>query len=92
MKIQDLYDNPKKWTRGSSARDRRGYRTSPIGRYAKSWCITGAMKKCYCVFSEYEKAARKIEKELGCSSVMLWNDNKYRTFQDVKDLVTRLDI
>ena len=50
------------------------------------------MKKCYCRFSEYEEAARKIEKEMGCSSIMLWNDNKYRTFQEVRDLVTKLDI
>jgi len=94
MKIHKFLNNPKKWTHGSLARDHRGYGTLPIGRYAKSWCLAGIMIKCYGGSSDkYNEVKNKLQQELGRSmSITLWNDDPNRTFQDVKNLVTRLDI
>ena len=43
--LDELFDSPEKWTKGAFARGKAGGKVDPNGRYAVTWCITGAAIK-----------------------------------------------
>jgi len=98
MKVRDLLIDASKWTTKTSARNAEGEACSPISKDAVCWCLSGAMLKCYPdtyydhSWLEIERRLRNHLKILGEYSLLVWNDNPKRTFQDIRDLITTLDI
>lgn len=43
---KDLLSDPDRWTKGSMAVDRLGYRVSPNSESACRWCLAGALLRC----------------------------------------------
>ena len=94
MKVKELLSDESKWTKGFHARKADGSATSVESKEAVSFCLVGAVLRCYPI--GYPIALKVIRKgirrmKLRCS-VYDWNDRKKRTFADVKNLVEELDI
>lgn len=94
MKIRELLSDESKWTKGFYARNAHGAIRPSKSEEAVSWCILGAIEKCYGgkkadgVFLRIEAAYPS--KLYSC--VDDWNDSKKTKFEDVKRLVVELDI
>lgn len=88
MKIRELYTDKSKWTQGANARNELG----ALCRFdlGTCFCLMGAATKCY-GFHESTNILLRINKALS-GSVVDWNDAPERTFEDVKELVERLDV
>lgn len=97
MKIHELLDSPEKWTQKSFARLADGNPTNSADLDACSWCLTGALFKCY---NPSGDVLNKMAKELPCvgerlapfNIVLLWNDDPNRKYEEVFELVKRLDV
>ena len=87
MKVRDLFSGPEKWTKGEWARDKEG---RPTCSNAFCWCLIGAIFHCY-KDEDYPEICEKIDNE-GIDNLMQWNDAPERKFEEVKELVERLDI
>lgn len=92
MKIKELFSSPEKWTKKDYALDANGVFVPPRDKSAVSWCLYGAVCKCYYpdrlgMISVIEKIKQRLDK-----SGAVWNDAPERTFEDVKRLAEALDI
>lgn len=99
MKIKDLFDSPDKWIQGlicsdinNKCLDKDNKRISALSPDAAKWCLVGATVKCYdngCndIIKIIQNA---IKPEF--SYVTTWNDTPGRKFEDVVELVNKLDI
>ena len=92
MKIRELFDSPEKWTKGSGARNSAGASVPPTVLAATSWCLLGAVDKCYPSIAIARPVFDKIYSKIGGTSATQWNDSTSRTFEDVRKLVVSLDI
>lgn len=90
MTVKELLTSPEKWTRGESARDINGRPVMTDSKEAVSWCLVGALMKCY-RGSKVAYLRTRIGNLLQIS-VEGWNDDPNRKFEDVKALVEQLDI
>ncbi len=88
MKVSGLLDRPEKWTQGWSARQADGTECNSTMDGAVCWCLYGAIKECYC---DVALIVARVEETLG-DFVTAWNDAPQRTYEDVIQLVTELDI
>lgn len=93
MKAQELLSGPDKWTKCLNARSRDGNQVDPSDPEAVKWCLQGALIKCYP--NEWEGKLMQInlflaQKEL--ESPVAWNDSPGRTFDEVRDLLYKLDL
>lgn len=97
MKVKELLSSPEKWTQGTYARDALGGRpVPPLDEDAVCFCLIGAVRKCYPIISDQCPVLAKITLEL-CTNLKMavitdWNDYPDRTFEQVKQLVDKLDI
>lgn len=90
MKIKELFLDKSKWTKGALFRNEKGEAVSMCSKATK-YCLAGVIQQCYTNRIERWDIEKKIEKEIGCY-VVSWNDDPERTFEEVKELVERLDI
>ena len=94
-KLQDILTDARKWTQKANARDVQGDICLTNSKQAASWCLSGALTACDYSYSDTDLIWHKINQYLmhrGYSSAIDWNDSPDRTFQDIRDLVTTLDI
>lgn len=101
MKIQQLLATPDKWTKGALARTKEGVPTFELlaectTEYnmtnhpeAVCWCLKGAAVKCYP--DNYNEICAKIRNYTN-GGVWTWNDLEGTTFQDIRELVEKLNI
>lgn len=99
MKVKDLYVSEANWCRLHFAKNAIGAccYDDPT---ANCWCLLGAVQRCYYnrpdgVFHNklFFDIMDKIKKHLGgLDTITDWNDDKNRTFDEVKKLVVELDI
>lgn len=88
MKIRELLTDESKWTQGTLAEDAKGNRVSVLSPNASSFCLVGAVVRCYDKTTDVvDRIAREVNDE-----VTNWNDADGRTFEEVKALVEWLDI
>lgn len=106
MKIRELYTDESRWTKGELARDSNGFYIPlwkiPKGTFPEgvSFCLIGALAKCYQDFENRMDAKNKIREAIGDvdsnksvrPSIINYNDAEERTFEEIKALVERLDI
>ena len=90
MKVKEIFIAPEFWTQGKFARDKYARETSTSCGY--SFCLVGAINKCYFDVVEADRIIQKIRKHLGTQFVTDWNDSEDRKFEEVKKLVNDLDI
>lgn len=96
MKIKELLSAPEKWTQGAFCKTADG---RDCGRVeAVRFCLKGAMQQtCIAPFRQkrtmiYEKMAAVLPEAGGICRIVAWNDAPERTFEEVKELVERLDV
>lgn len=101
MKVKELLDSPDKWTKGAFARTVTGDQRFPNNKHASCWCLYGAILKC-CENQDsnevYSKVSDYIQNTLGIhtppciNALVSFNDREETTFEDIKQLITELDI
>lgn len=96
MKVRELLDRPERWCQGALARDgTTGAECDPHSEFATCWCVLGAVSVCY---PEHDQHSRAVEAmrlaiyRVKRGQVGIWNDAPGRTFEEVRELVERLDI
>lgn len=90
MTVQELLDDPSKWTKGALARDIDGEGLEADNSSAVCWCLIGAIQKCYGV--AWIGVVIKCMRHLSVDWIDLWNNDPQRSFAEVKSLVTELNI
>lgn len=107
MKIKELFSDASKWTQEVYANHRATGEPENAWCFVdktyegpldnpdvySSFCLTGAVRACYGV-ADRQVVLSRLADAIGYDTAEIpeWNDNPLRTFQDVKDLVERLDI
>jgi hypothetical protein len=56
VKMAQLLSDPAHHTKGAMARDARGLECDPESPEAQSWCVLGALNRCYPVFPDRQRA------------------------------------
>ena len=103
MKVKELLDRPEKWTQGCYAVDENDCPIWGTDAYdeanhpkAVSFCLSGALKRCYPQRFEEDRAWDKLEvaiRSLGLSgNVIAFNDNPDTTFEMVKEVLELADV
>ena len=90
MKVRELLSDETKWTQGTNARDSEGKGVAASSEEACSWCLIGAIFRCYGIEGSF-RVEERVRLSLG-SAITKWNDVSWRTFAEVKDLAGHLDI
>lgn len=89
MKMSELLTSEAKWTKGASARNAADSPTGALDADASKWCLMGAFRKCYRLYSERSKLRPLIDDAIG-RNWFAWNDQS--KFEDIAALLTRLNI
>lgn len=103
MKIQELLTDKKKWIKGRLAEDRKGNEVSIHEISAECFCLVGSVYRCYkgeFVTGILAKIRDEIAEELRIVnplerqhiSIADYNDSDLTTFEDIKRIITKLDI
>jgi hypothetical protein len=97
MKAYELLSQPGAWTQGTLARDSEGLATNVMGPTACSFCIAGAIERCYPCLEDNLKALDQVKQELKTrydtfQFVGKWNDHPDRKHEEVVELLKKLDI
>jgi hypothetical protein len=92
MKVRELLSDESKWTQDANARDKNGVDVPVYSPKACCWCLQGAMDKCYGFWNGPWDLLRKNlpEDRFRLITVAGWND--MHSYEEVKELVDRLDI
>lgn len=93
MKVKELLSDKSKWTQKTLARNKEGIAVSYLSPTAFSFCLVGAVEKCYSLEDKqkaYKVLSRIVERTR--FDPAYWNDSPGRTFEEVKALVEELDI
>ena len=92
MKAYELLATPDKWTQGPMARNAAGESVPDLAEDACSWCMFGALVKCYghsgIAFCE---ACRRVHEIIGCK-IISFNETPGRTHAEVLDVLKRADV
>jgi hypothetical protein len=98
VKVRELLNSPDRWTQGALARDRTG-RIVHIGdSEAVCWCLLGAVLYCYCHGPRprgrglLASVLQRLRTTIDGGEIAVWGDAPERTFDDVKQVIERLDI
>ena len=93
MKVRELFTDASKWTQGPSAKQSDGTPCSEYSAEACSWCLAGAINKCYDDIPTAHKVNIKetLSQTLGMHFID-WNEEPNRTFEEVKALVEKADV
>lgn len=88
MKAYELLSEPRNWAKYSLAYHEDG-KCDPSDFRAISWCMVGAILKCYPDKDQYVKALDKVCDVVG-PNIGWFNDKN--TYEDVVGLLRKLDI
>jgi hypothetical protein len=95
MKVSELLSDASKWCQGYLAIDKSGDPVAPEASEATSWCLFGALCKCYPYYN-YNKTYRSVIEKLYDEGTYLtipqYNDSPERTFEEIHTLVQELDL
>ena len=92
MKVRDLLTDESKWCKLDYARNKFGKGIDCDHPNACSWCLVGAIRKCY-PDEHYDKVRMMYRLPvIQPSGVTGWNDAPERTFAEVRKLIEELDI
>lgn len=96
MKLKDLFVDSFRWIQHDWAQSEEGAHCSFDHPNAVRFCLVGGINKCYPDINSQRSIRVKIEKYIdnleSSAPIMVWNDSSDRTFQDILDLINKLDI
>lgn len=101
MKAHELLAIPGVWIKGAYARNACGQDVSTWSPEANQFCMVGAIRKCYSFEGDaYIDALRRVASVLPpdeqfpipSSTIVRWNDQPERTYQEVLAKLLELDI
>ena len=98
MKAYELISEPSRWTQKTLARNINGGATNPRGYDACSFCLVGAIERCYNVpIKQMLEILQQVKSELKIQApsfefIGQWNDHPDRTHEEVVGLLKKLDI
>lgn len=91
MTVKDLYTDKSKWTTGARARSAYGCPVGVNSVSAVSWCLSGAIDRCYHDnWQEKMKATKRLTnvfQNIYGSCIPLFNDSVTTTFEEVLKVV-----
>lgn len=97
MTILELLNHPKRWSKGGpAAYDSKGKACDPCADEAIQWTLDGAIKRCY-ENTYYERNSNDVYQRVASHPKVMgfvswWNDARYRTYEEVIELVKELGI
>lgn len=101
MKVKDFLNSPEKWTRGVLAKGKFKRSINPESEEACSWCLLGAIIKCYDNDLEKMKAKNKIHQVLltmgyiiqdSFDAIVIFNDESTTTFEEIRLVIEEADV
>lgn len=95
MKAKELLAKPEAWTKGAYARDAEGQNVHAEDEEAVSFCLDGALRRCYVACSEaYYQANERILDAIpeGFFTPISFNDFHRTTHADVLALLEKADV
>lgn len=95
MKVKELLDSESKWTQHYTARRTDSIACNALDPAASSWCLYGALQKCYTDLTEwvaaYDKLTLVIRKHYDSDdSPIHFNDT--HCFSDVEAVLEEADV
>jgi hypothetical protein len=93
MKAYELLSDESKWAKKSYAYEATGGPCDPRSETACSWCVMGAIERCYFdgeVTGMYLDMITKVKRKVG--RIPEWNDAKETTYEEVIAVLKELDI
>ena len=99
--MHEVLTDESKWVKGTLAKDKDHKDTWPLNPEAVAWCLIGLQQLCYGGTDEYYIVMKKITDELETITkdndrpLLLrssWNNDPDRKFEDVRNLLLKLDI
>lgn len=98
MKMKEFYTHESKWTTQYLARDKRTKKRASMSKAMSCpenhcFCLLGALELCYNPYTHIDKhntIRNKLFDEVG--DIARFNDSPNTTFEDIKNLVEKLDI
>ncbi len=93
MKIKELLTESN-WIQGAEAETSKGLKCYANNPDATCFCLYGAIIKCYGdnKLDVYEKIIEELYLPNYYGNVIHWNDAPERNFNDIKNLIEKLDI
>ena len=92
MKILELLSDKKKWTQNTYARNAMGYSVLPRAVDAASWCLLGALSKCYPDRENNYAAHRRMTDCLPKGRTTISSFNDQSTFRQVRALLKKANV
>lgn len=94
MTLQQLFHHKDRWTKRTRARDIDGYACEAESPSAVAFCLLGGLNKCYQNNVEWFAALRKLQQaiEPPGMTVVEWNDDPDRTFEEVSELIKKAGV
>ena len=94
MTVAELLSDESKWTRHFYARDSKGQCVNPEEPEAVSWCLVGALTKCYgreppFTSFKYQKV-RNLIKAISNHQVIAYNDS--HTYEEIMEIVRKAGV
>lgn len=98
MKMRELLTDNSRWCQNSYARDVEGISVPTLSGEAYSFCLVGALVRCYEGDGEADLIEERllavmnqmgVDTELGLTE---WNDAPGRTFEEVKTVLEQADV
>lgn len=92
--LQELFSRQDRWTQRTFAKDVKGDCVDPQAASATCFCLSGGLKRVYGTnMAKYLEVRAKIVDAIPhYGSITSWNDVSCRRFNEIKELVTRLNI
>ena len=91
MKVKELLSTRDRWTTECYARDKNGKLRDPNSPRAYSFCLLGAIRKCYGELTkEHVHAKSKIEDaicQLGHTGSITEFNDQIATFEDIQEVL-----
>jgi hypothetical protein len=96
IKVKDILTDASKWTRFTDAQDAEGNECDVNDDRAVAFCLSGALRRAYSG-QELDAAIKRIEAVIGplvagILSIRGWNDDRRRTFEDVRQVIEKADV
>lgn len=92
MKVFELLKNPENWCKRSYGKTIKGESVDWSNYEAVSWCVQGAICKCYSEPETQNSKRKDLENVIGEIGISVWNDNLDRTHKEVLEALKKADI
>ena len=104
MKAKELLSRREAWTTGIIARDAQGHGVKAISQEAVSWCLIGALVKCYSgnTAEAYSQALEKVDRLAAIRVNLVYNElergmyavaaNESLPYEEVLALLNEADV